>query len=471
MQTARTTTDYAYILQQQRERAPALARTSARERSDKLRRILTYLDDAGNKQRLLDALHADLGKHEVEAILSEVGVIYGHVNYITKHLRRWMEPRRVATPLSMIGTSNYIYYEPKGCVLIISPWNYPFNLAIVPLLYAVAAGCTVTLKPSEHSPATTAYLQEMMGQLFAENEVAVVAGEAETSAALTRLPFNHIFFTGSPAIGKKVMAAAAENLASVTLELGGKSPCVVDDDVDVSKSARNLAWGKFFNAGQTCTAPDYLLVNDNIADRYVQGLAEVIREFYGDAPRQSGDLARIVNEKQFDHLQTLLDDAVAKGAKVVTGGTHDRAALFFAPTVLTDVTPDMRVLQEEIFGPILPILTFNNLNEALAEIRRHPKPLAFYIQANNRRTVKRLLAETSAGGTLVNEFLLGSANPALPFGGVNNSGIGKSFGFHGWVDFSNERAVLERKFFDLSAAYPPYTDKVKQLINRIYRWS
>ena len=471
MATLSPTTDLQYILREQQAYAPALAKTNAKERRQKLTRILDYLDEEANKQALIDALHTDLGKNQVEAILGEIGVIYGHINYIKRHLKRWMEPRRVSTPLSMLGTMNYIYYEPKGSVLIISPWNYPFNLAVVPLVYAIAAGCTVTLKPSEHSPATTRYLQQMLGQLFAENEVRVVDGEAETSAALTRLPYDHIFFTGSPAVGKKVMAAAAENLASVTLELGGKSPCVVDDDVDIKKSARNVAWGKFFNAGQTCTAPDYLLVRDTVVDRYVPALKQVLEDFYGPDPAQSDSLARIVNEQQFDRLVATLEDAVKQGATVVHGGQHDRDRLFFAPTLLTGVTREMRVMQEEIFGPILPVLDWANLNEALSVIHRFPKPLAFYIQANNRTTVKRLLAETSAGGTLVNEFLLGNANPALPFGGVGNSGLGKSFGYHGWVDFCNERAVLERKFLDLSMAYPPYTDKVKALVHKIYKWS
>ena len=466
-----TTTDYTYLLTEQQAYAPTLAKTTARERNEKLDRIIRYLNDERNKERLIEALRQDLGKPAVESILSEIGVLYSHVKYIQRHLKRWMEPRRVSTPLSMLGTMNYIYYEPKGCVLIISPWNYPFNLAMVPLFYAIAAGCTVTLKPSESSPATSDYLQKMLNELFAENEVKVVLGEAETSAALTKMPYNHIFFTGSPAIGKKVMAAAAENLTDVTLELGGKSPCVVDDDVKVDKSARNVCWGKFFNAGQTCTAPDYVMVNDNISGRYVPALAAAIRDFYGEDPQTSESYSRIVNAKQFDHLTGLLEDAMEKGATVVCGGRHDRADRYFEPTVLTGVTPAMKVMQEEIFGPILPVMTYNNLLEVVDFVNGLSKPLAFYIQANNRKIIKRLLAETSAGGTLINEFFLGNANPALPFGGVNNSGIGKSFGYHGWVDFCNERSVLERKFLDLSMVYPPYTDKVRALVNKIYRWS
>ena len=469
--TATPTDQLQYLLTEQRAYAPALAKTTARERSEKITRVLDYLDLESNKERLLDALRQDLHKHPVETLLSEIGVVYSNAKYLRRHLKRWMEPRHVSTPLSLLGTRSYVYYEPKGSVLILSPWNYPFNLAVIPVLYAIAAGCTVVLKPSEYSPATSAYMQEMFGSLFAENEVKVVLGEADTAAGLTALPFNHIYFTGSPATGKKVMAAAAPNLTSVTLELGGKSPCVVGEDVNIKKSARSLAWGKFFNAGQTCIAPDYALVHEKIAGRYVDQLGEVIHYAYGEDPRESKSLARIVNEKQFDHLTDLLEDALGKGAKVAHGGRHDRADRYFEPTVLTGVTGEMRVMQEEIFGPLLPVLDYANLNEALSVINGLPKPLAFYIQTSERSVIKRLLAETSAGGTLVNEFLLGTANPALPFGGVNNSGIGRSYGHHGWLEFTNERAVMERRFFDLSMAYPPYTDKVRQLVERIYKWA
>ena len=470
MPTAQTSSDFTYLLSEQQAYAPTLAKSTAKERKEKLSRILKYLDDTRNTDALLAALRSDLNKPEVESRLSELGPVYSHVSYIKRKLARWMEPRRISSPFSMLGTMNYVYYEPKGCALIIAPWNYPFNLAIVPVLYAIAAGCTVVLKPSEHSPATTEFMRAMFEKLFARNEIAVLTGEAETSAALTELPFNHIFFTGSPAVGKKVMAAAAANLASVTLELGGKSPCIVDEDVKLDASAKNVIWGKGFNAGQTCIAPDYLMVNDNIAEDYVQALCRAIKEFYGEDSSASDGYARIVNDKQFDHLAGLLEDALEKGAKVACGGRHDRATRFFAPTILTGVTREMKVMQEEIFGPILPVMTYNNLTEVVAFVNRLPKPLAFYIQANNRRIVKRLLAETSAGGTLVNDFFLGNANPALPFGGVNNSGIGKSYGFHGFRDFSNERSVVERKFLDLSSVYPPYTDRVKSLVRRIYRW-
>ena len=349
--TAAPTDRLQYLLEEQQTYAAALAKTTAQERREKINRVIDYLDNETNKQRLLDALRQDLHKHPVETLLSEIGVVYSNAKYLRRHLRRWMEPRRVSTPLSLIGTRSYVCYEPKGSVLILSPWNYPFNLAVIPVLYAIAAGCTVVLKPSEYSPATSAYLQEMFGSLFAKNEVKVVLGEADTAAALTALSFDHIYFTGSPATGKKVMAAAAPNLTSVTLELGGKSPCVVGGDVNVKKSARSLAWGKFFNAGQTCIAPDYALVHEKIAADYVDQLGEAIRHAYGEDPRESESLARIVNEKQFDHLTGLLEDALGKGAEVAHGGRHNRADLYFEPTVLTGLTGEMRVMQGGDFRP------------------------------------------------------------------------------------------------------------------------
>ncbi len=458
------------LFAEQQAHRPVVKATGARERIGKLDRIIAYLDDSGNRDRLLLALRSDLGKHEVEALTGELGVVYGHVNHIKKELRRWMEPRRMPTPLSMTGTRNWIHYEPKGCVLLISPWNYPFNLTVVPLAYAIAAGCTVTVKPSELSPATSAYLADMLGEIFPREEITVVTGEGDTAAALTILPFDHLFFTGSPAVGKKVMAAAASNLTSVTLELGGKSPCVVDRSVDIEKSAVNTAWGKCFNTGQTCTAPDYLLVHRSIADRYVAALGAAMEGFYGADPRRSDSLGRIVTHRHFDRLLSLLNDAVEQGATVAYGGQHDRSEKYFAPTILTGVTEDMRIMREEIFGPLLPVLAFDRLEEAIGVINRRPKPLAFYIQSRDRKVMKELIRRTSAGGTVINEFLLGNANPALPFGGVNNSGIGKSFGYHGWVDFCNERAVLERRFLDLTMVYPPYTDKVAAIARKIYKW-
>jgi aldehyde dehydrogenase (NAD+) len=467
--TAPTQEALRTLLAAQQAFAPRVRAQKSGERIAKLKSIQSYLNKEDNKQALIKALHSDFRKHEVETLLSELGVVLSHIRYVTARLKRWMEPTRLSVPLSLTGMSNYVMYEPKGSTLIIAPWNYPFNLTLIPLIYAIGAGCTALVKPSEFSPATTAYIDRMLSELFDEREVKVVTGEGDTSAYLTTLPFDHIFFTGSPAIGRKVMAAAAKNLTSVTLELGGKSPAIIDKDVNLKKSANNSIWGKCFNAGQTCIAPDYLLIHESIADDYIKVLKTGIARFYGDDVQASPDFARIINDRHFDRIKGLLDDAIKQGATVVCGGETDANERFIAPTILTGVTEDMEVMKEEIFGPVWPVMTYKTLEEAIAIINRQPKALAFYIQSNNRKTINKLLKETSSGGALINEYLLGGGSASVPFGGVNNSGIGKSFGFHGFVEFSNERPVMERKYLDLSVAYPPYTNKVLGLIRRIYK--
>lgn len=458
------------LLARQRNHASSVRAQTAAVRIGKLKSISEYLEREENKAALIAALQRDFGKPEVETLLSEIGVVLSHIRYVTKRLKQWMEPEKLSVPLSLTGMRNYVYKEPKGSVLIIAPWNYPFNLTMVPLIYAVAAGCTAVVKPSELSPATTEYMRQMLDQLFPPEEIKVVTGEGDTSAFLTTLDFDHIFFTGSPAIGKKVMAAAAQNLTSVTLELGGKSPAVIDKGINLKKSAANSVWGKFFNAGQTCIAPDYLLVHQSIVEDYVVELKAAIVQFYGKDARSSDSLARIISDRHFQRIKALIDDAVAKGATVAHGGQTDAAERFIAPTILTGATEDMDIMQEEIFGPVWPVMTYKNLDEAIQIINRQPKALAFYIQSDRRKTIRRLLAGTSSGGALVNEYLLGGGSASVPFGGVNNSGIGKSFGYHGFIEFTNERPVMERRFLDLSMAYPPYSDKVVGLVRKIYGW-
>ncbi len=460
----------AALLAAQQNHAPRVRAHTASQRVAKLKRIADYLTTPHNKAALVAALDADFRKPEVETLLSELATVLSHIRYVSAHLKQWMEPTKLPFQLALTGMRNYIYKEPKGSALIISPWNYPFNLTLVPLTYAIAAGCTAVVKPSEFSPATTAFIHKMIDALFPPEEIKVVTGEGDVSAHLTTLPFDHIFFTGSPSIGKKVMAAAAKNLTSVTLELGGKSPAIIDTGVNLKKTAENSVWGKFLNAGQTCIAPDYLLVEASMEGAFVEALKTAVGKFYGAEPRQSEDLARIINDRHFDRIKGLLDDAVAKGATIALGGQTDAEERYVAPTILTGVTEEMDIMQEEIFGPLWPVMTYKNLDHAVEIINRRPKALAFYIQSDRRSTVKKLLAETSSGGALVNEYLLGGGSASVPFGGVNNSGIGKSFGYHGFVEFSNERPVMERRFLDLSIAYPPYTDKVKQLIRKIYRW-
>lgn len=458
------------LLAQQRKHAPSVRAQKASVRIEKLKSISGYLEQDENKAALIAALQSDFRKPEVETLLSEIGVVLSHVRYVTKRLGKWMEPEKLSVPLSLTGMRNYVYKEPKGSILIIAPWNYPFNLTMVPLIYAIAAGCTAVVKPSELSPATTEFMRQMLDQLFPPEEIKVVTGEGDTSAFLTTLNFDHIFFTGSPAIGKKVMAAAAQNLTSVTLELGGKSPAVIDKGINLKKSAANSVWGKFFNAGQTCIAPDYLLVHQSIVEDYVVELKAAIVRFYGKDARSSESLARIISDRHFNRLKALIDDAVAKGATIAHGGQTDASERYIAPTIITGATEEMDIMKEEIFGPVWPVMAYRNLDQAIKIINRQPKALAFYIQSDRRKTIGRLLAGTSSGGALVNEYLLGGGSASVPFGGVNNSGIGKSFGYHGFIEFTNERPVMERRFLDLSMAYPPYTDKVRGLVRKIYKW-
>ncbi len=461
-------TQLEQLFAEQKQYAPTAAVSSASERSAQLKRILDYL--SAHEQAVVAALLADFQKPEVETLLSELGVVFNQIRHIRSQLKSWMRPKAVCTPLSLIGTDSYIHYEPKGQVLVIAPWNYPLNLALVPTVYALAAGCTVILKPSEFTPHTTAFLKQMGEALFPKAAFAVVEGEGDTAAALTAMPFDHIFFTGSPQVGKLVMQAASKNLTSVTLELGGKSPTIIDETAKIDSSAARTAWGKFFNAGQTCIAPDYLLVKAGKEAAFAAALKKYVDRAFGENPQDSDSLARIINDRHFSRLQHLLEDALEKGASLLLGGQHDASSRYFAPTLLSNITDEMLLMQEEIFGPLLPMRSYQTLEEAVAIVNSRPKPLTLYICSEKQENINYLVRHTRAGGTLINEFLLGYANPHLPFGGVNNSGIGKSLGHQGFVEFSNERGIIHRRFLDLSMAYPPYTDKVKKLVKRIYKW-
>lgn len=459
------------LFERQQRHHPELRQTTSRERLERLARIDHYLQDDDNLQRLCDAMYQDFRKPEAEVLATEVMVLRQQYRHIRKNLKRWMRDQRIPTPLPLAGTRSRIVYEPKGLCLVIAPWNYPFMLALSPVLYAIAAGNAVVLKPSEISAHTSGYLAQMIGELFPTQEVAVVEGDADIAQALLDLPFNHIFFTGSPQIGKIVMGAAAKHLTSVTLELGGKSPAIVAPDAAIKSVARKTAWGKYMNNGQTCIAPDYLLVHQSVKDDFVAAFCESIDQFYDKDPQESPNYGRIISDKHFQRITHLLEDALDKGAKVVYGGQTDASDRYIAPTLLDGVTDEMDIMQEEIFGPLMPLRTWRTKEEALAIVQAHPKPLTMYINSQDKQTIWYFLEHTSAGGTLVNEYMLGVSNPNLPFGGVNNSGIGKSLGFHGFVEFSNERGVLERKWGTLSPIYPPYTAFAKKIIRLLTRWA
>ena len=354
-----------------------------------------------------------------------------------------------------------------------APWNYPFGLIVRPLVLALAAGNVAILKPSELTPHTAGLIGRMIGELFPPEEVAVFEGDAEVAKALLALPFNHIFFTGSPAVGRIVMTAAAKHLASVTLELGGKSPAIVDETADIRDTANKLAWGKCLNNGQICLAPDYVLVHQSVKEPFLRAFGESVARMYqpdGQPVEASDSYARIVNNAHFERVRSLIDDAVEKGATVTHGGRVNPAQNFIEPTVLDGVTDDMRVMQDEIFGPVLPVVPFTDLNDALRVVAQREKPLALYIHSRSRQNTQYILDRTSAGDTIINDVMLQFNNVELPFGGINNSGLGKSNGFFGFQEFSNQRGVMQREFGTMKFLYPPYTEKVKKLIGFLMKY-
>lgn len=446
-----------------------VARSTARERIAKLKRLKKAL--LARRQAIRDAVYADFKKPAAEADLTEIYAITTEIKHTARHLSRWMARHRVGTPLPFLGSSSWVRYEPKGVCLIIAPWNFPLQLALGPLISAIAAGNTAIVKPSEHTPHTSALVREIVEAVFDPREVAVVEGAVETATELLKLPFNHIFFTGAPAIGKIVMRAASEHLASVTLELGGKSPTIVDETADLKAAVRRIAWGKFLNSGQICIAPDYLFVHESRKAEFVRLMATQLQALYGEDAAQSGAYNRMVNGKHYERVAGYLQDAESRGAKVEIGGQRDAETDFIEPTVVSGVPEDAQLMQEEIFGPVLPILTFRNLEEPLQFIRSKEKPLALYIYSKSESNIRRILQETRAGGTCINNNDVHFMQPNLPFGGSNNSGIGKSHGWYGFEAFSNARSVYRQHLPGaLELLMPPYTKFKQRIIDLTIKW-
>lgn len=421
---------------------------------------------------IIAALHADFRKPESEVRLTELFPVYQEISHARRHLRSWLRPHRVHGSLGMFGTAAEVRYQAKGVCLIISPWNYPVNLSLGPLVSALAAGNTAIIKPSELTPATSALIRDIVEETFPRDLVAVCEGDAQVSQALLDLPFDHIFFTGSPQVGKIVMAAAAKHLTSVTLELGGKSPTIVGSTANIEHAARKIVWGKFANNGQTCIAPDHVYVARDQAPALVDALRREIKRVYGqtDSQQKSGpDYCRIVNRRHFERLSALTDDATSRGATVLEGGVRDPGQNYFSPTILGGTTPQMAISQEEIFGPVLPIIEYDDLSSVVDAINAGPKPLAIYIYSEDDSIREYIIERTSSGGVCVNNNVVHFLHPNLPFGGVNNSGIGTAHGFYGFKAFSHERAILRDKFSILGLLFPPYTARVKQLIDLTVR--
>jgi aldehyde dehydrogenase (NAD+) len=426
-----------------------------------------------HRQEIIDAARRDCGKPAAEVELTEIFPVVAEANEALRHLKGWMRPQRVRATMTTLGTRGEIRYEPRGTTLIVSPWNYPVTLSLRPLISALAAGCTVILKPSEMTPNLSALLKRLLETTFPIDEVAVFEGDAQMSTQLLDLPFDHIFFTGSPRIGKVVMSAAAKHLTSVTLELGGKSPVIVDRDADLDKTARNIIWGKTTNCGQTCIAPDYVYVHEDIADALIAKMGAAIKTALGQTPanwKDNPDYSRIVNAAHHGRVSALLQDALDKGARVAAGGETAPEQNYLSPTLLTDVSNDAAIMHEEIFGPLLPIRRFRDLSEPIGWINANPKPLALYIFGRDRTRIESIIRSTSAGGTVVNHVILHFLHANLPFGGVNNSGIGSSHGFFGFQAFSHARAVLVERFSSTHLLFPPYTNLVRRLIRFTTRW-
>ena len=445
---------FKQLIEEQRKHFATGKTKSLDYRLEQLKKLKQAILEQENS--IVKALHQDLRKPELDSYLTEIRVSIQEIDYALKHLKKWAKPRRVKTNLEAFPSVAQIYPDPLGVVLIISPWNYPFALAISPLIGAIAAGNCAVLKPSESTPTVSQVIATLIQQTFSNAEIAVVEGDATVSQQLLAEKFDHIFFTGGTKIGQLVMEAAAKHLTPVTLELGGKSPCIVDTEIDLEETAKRIAWGKFFNAGQTCIAPDYLLVEQSIKEVLITKLQECIVNFYGTNPQTSPDYCRIVNERQFKRLQALLKDG-----DIVTGGQTDLAEKYIAPTLITNVSLESELMQEEIFGPILPILDYANLEDAIAFINQRPKPLALYLFSNNKSKQERILAATSSGGVCINDTIFQVGVIDLPFGGVGPSGMGAYHGKASFDTFSHYKSVLKKSFrFELNVRYPPYGNKL-----------
>ena len=433
-------------------------RTGATRPESFRRTMLRRLDAALTnwEDRLCDALWQDLHKSREEAVLTELSIIRREIRHHLHNLHEWMRPERRATPMKLLPARSRILFEPLGQALIVAPWNYPVQLLLNPLVGAISAGCTAVLKPSPHTPHVARVLEGLIGEIFDEEYVAVVQGGREVNTQLFGMRWDVIFFTGSPALGRVVMRAAAEHLTPVILELGGKSPCIVDRDADLRIAARRIAWGKTINAGQTCVAPDYLLIHSTLRDAFVEAYARAVRQLHGEDPRKSPHYVRMVDERAFERVCGYLTQG-----KILFGGRTDAAERYIEPTLLGEVAPEAPVMQEEIFGPVLPVLTFEERDEVVDFITAREKPLALYY-FGPEESGREILRRTSSGGACLNDTIMHLVNDHLPFGGVGNSGMGRYHGRDSFESFSHRRAVLEVPGrFDLPFRYPPY---------RWFRW-
>jgi aldehyde dehydrogenase (NAD+) len=412
-----------------------------------------------NEEELMNAVYEDFKKPPFETFGTEIGLIINEINFALKNIEKWVRPQSVPSSLVNFPSKNYILKEPYGNVLIIAPWNYPIQLCLLPLVGALAAGNTAVIKPSELTTQTSAVLKKLIATYFKPEVATVVLGGVETSSELLELPFNYIFFTGSTRVGKIIMQSAAKRLIPVTLELGGKTPCIVDESADLEISAKRIVWGKFVNAGQTCVAPDYLLVKDTIRDEFLDHLKTAIISLYGEDPSRSDDFTRIINNEHFERLSALLNNGTT-----VIGGETDASQCYIAPTVLSEITWDDPIMKDEIFGPILPVLTFSDVDDAITQILQTTRPLALYLFTSKDATEKKVLEQVSFGGGAINDTIAQLGNHHLSFGGVGASGFGSYHGKASFDSFSHQKSIMKKNFLvDIPLRYAPYDDKIKWL--------
>ncbi len=456
------------VFEAQWPKALSLRNSTAAARMERIKALRDAL--LSEREAVYAAMAQDMRKNKAEVEATELLPILDEMRHAIGRLKSWMKPTRAWPTMTTLGLKARIHYQSRGRVLIIAPWNYPLSLCIGPLVSALAAGNTVILKPSEMTPNVSAVTARIIAKVFDPSEVALFEGAQATSTALLAMPFDHIFFTGSPAVGKIVMAAAAKNLTSVTLELGGKSPTIVDESADIAMAAENIMWGKFLNNGQTCIAPDYVFVHASVKAKFVAQCTVALDKLFGlDASRSTNpDLTRVVNARHTQRLAGILADAREKGARMLVGGQIDESQNYIAPTLLEGAAADSRIMQEEIFGPLLPILEYTDITLVIAQINAAPKPLALYLFSTNSERIESVINHTSSGGVCVNHSMVHFAHGNLPFGGVNNSGIGSGHGHFGFKAFSHERAVLTGGWLRSEKLFaPPYTPKRFAFIRRI----
>lgn len=413
--------------------------------------ILSY------KNQIYEALFYDLHKSETESFITEISIVINEIDYVVKHLKKWIKPQRAKTPLFMFPSRSRIYRQPYGITLIIAPWNYPFQLLFSPLIGAIAAGNCVIAKPSQKTNNTLKVIEKIIAEVFLPEYVSLISvKEQDDIFSLLKHRFDYIFFTGGTRFGHRIMQSAAQYLTPLTLELGGKSPCIVDNDAHIKVAARRIAWGKFLNCGQTCVAPDYLWVHRSIKKALLSEMKNAISDFFGNDPKNSPDYGRIVSDIHFDRLCSLMTSG-----RIVFGGTIDRLSRYISPTILDNVHPNEAIMQEEIFGPLLPVMEFSDINEVYDYFLTQEKPLAIYYFTSDTSKAQHLLERTSSGGACINDVIMHVANPYIPFGGVGNSGMGNYHGKYSFLTFSHTRSVVKSSpFFDIPIKYPPYKKKI-----------